>query len=177
MRELARAAGARLRELPSAAAQQDEETTLVVRGSCPRPQRNCCVADKSRGTTYGDAILQQGESRCVLKATPSASRQLPREGAVYGKIHVVGKFSRPIDFISTRYPGNTTKGSLSRELARAAGARLRELPSAAAQQDEETNLVVRGSCPPPQRNCCVAAKSRGTTYGKPSCNRENPGAC
>ena len=49
------------------------------------------------------------------------------------KIHVVGKFSRPIDFISTRYPGNTTKGSLSRELSRAAGARLRELPSAAAQ--------------------------------------------
>ena len=112
--------------------------------------------------TYGEAILQQGETRCVWKATPSASRQLPREGAMYGKIHVVGNFSRPIDFISTRYPGNTTKGALARELARAAGARLRELPSAAAQQDEETNLVVRGSCPPPQRNCCVAAKSRGT---------------
>ena len=77
--------------------------------------------------------------------------------------HVVGKKLRP----KVYYPCYATlamreKGSLLRELARAAGARLRELPSAAAQQDEETNIAVRGSCPPPQRNCCVAAKSRGT---------------
>ena len=36
------------------------------------------------------------------------------------KIHVVGKFSRPMDFISTRYPGNTTKGSLAAATASAA---------------------------------------------------------
>ena len=44
-------------------------------------------------------------------------------------------------------PAIRPQGSLARELARAAGARLRELPSAAAQQDKATNLAVRESRP------------------------------
>ena len=47
--------------------------------------------------------------RCGLWSTPSASRQLPREGAGYHRIHVAGVFSAADRLILlTRYPGSTT---------------------------------------------------------------------
>ena len=82
------------------------------------------------GKKTSSALVATLQLRCVWKATPSASRQLPREGAVYHKIHVVGEYFSAADFFSMPdCPGGTTKGSLARELSRAAGARLRELPS------------------------------------------------
>ena len=50
------------------------------------------IDDRSYG---GIGVVATSPSRRVLKATPSASRQLPREGAMYYGTHVVGKSFRP----------------------------------------------------------------------------------
>ena len=120
-----------------------------MRGSGASRQRWNC------GTTYGEDSCNrekpgnaEGNSfslsrDCVGGGQHAADTAAAREPCMDGT-HVVGKKLRP----KVYYPCYATlamreKGSLLRELARAAGARLRELPSAAAPQDKATNLVVR----------------------------------
>ena len=109
------------------------------------PQSRACGASQlpREGASYR-AIHVVGKS-CRRRATPSAYRQLPREGASYRETHVIWKFSAAESSLFSRAtPAVRPQGSLARELA---PQRLRELPSAALQQDK---AITPKALPPPQ---------------------------
>ena len=125
------------------------ECAGVARGRSDWPRYTLLL-----GTTYGKTYATE-KSRCVWKATPSASRQLPREGAVYHKIHVVGIFSAADDYCPQALPRQYDP-RLPRE---GAGSRRRR----------ETEGVARGRTATRRRKCpckCAGvARGRSATRG------------
>ena len=180
-------------------------------GGCPRPQ-HFPTQRRTHGTIIRRAIDDRplrgigvdatSPSRRVLMGNSLSLRQLPREGAVYHKTHVVGIFSAVERFYLHALPRRYDQGSLARELDRAAGARLRELPPAAeisprcaartvrhpdslykfserAINDRPYNKFGRGTshvvwlrCGGRQLPQPSAAPSRGSRVLRDSCSRE-----